>query len=80
MTQKAPPPETGIQCAIREAGGVTRLAALLGVHYQRVQHWAKQGYAPRRFIVEIAAQTGVATRRLLDPRLRDLTDSGMGED
>ena len=74
------PALSGIQRAVSEGGGLTPFAARLGVTYQVVQHWLKQGYAPSRYAVEIEATTGVPRRELINPRLADLLVSRLGED
>ena len=70
---------SGIARAIQDAGSQEQLATRLGVSKQAVQKWAKRGYAPPQRIVEIETEFGIPKRDLLDPRLADLLDKGMGE-
>lgn len=66
------PQETGIQEAVRMAGGQEKLAIVLGVSKQAVQQMVARGYAPAARVVEIEAQYGIDRRRLLDPALVEL--------
>ena len=66
------PQETGIQEAVRLAGGQRQLADSLGVSKQAVQQMVARGWAPANRAVEIEAQFGVDRKRLIDPSLVEL--------
>jgi len=63
---------TGIEEAIRIAGGQSAMADAEGVTQQAVSGWRKQGYAPRKRAEGIAERTGVPVDRLVDPRIAKL--------
>ena len=63
---------TGVEGAVRAAGGQGRLARTLGVSQQAVSAWLRRGFVPVRRVVEIESQFGVLRTELVSPRLRDL--------
>ena len=46
-----------VQRAIKEVGGVGALASKIGVTYQAVQQWAKDGRVPAKRVLAIEAAT-----------------------
>ncbi len=54
MTRK-----TGIQRAIKAAGGQSELARQIGVTYQAVQRWARTGHIPYKRCMAIKKKTGI---------------------
>ena len=79
MMKKSRKAKSGIAKAITLAGSQEALALRLGVTKQAVQKWCERGFVPPRRVVEISAEYGIERRELLDPRLADLVDRGMGE-
>lgn len=69
----------GVARAVQMAGSQEALALRLGVSKQAVQKWCRRGYVPPQRVVEVETQFGIPRRELLDPRLADLLESGMGE-
>lgn len=70
-----PPSTTGIADAIIRASelnnkhsGIAKMAKDLGVSYQAVQQWAKQGYVPLIRVTEIETLYGVPRHRLVAPK------------
>ncbi len=61
MTQKE---TSGIDDAIRAAGGVERLGEALGCAHSSVVRWRQRGRVPADRVVAIEEATGVARRRL----------------
>lgn len=64
--------ETGIQAAIRQAGGQSNLAEALGMSQQAVSLWLRRGYVPPRHIVQIETLYGVPRSRLINPRIAEI--------
>ncbi len=62
---------TGIEQAIVAAGGQAALARLLGVSQQSVCEWKARGYPPYRRITEIANETGVDPKDLINPKVAE---------
>lgn len=61
---------TPIQKAIQHAGGVSALAANIGVTYQAIQQWEKAGRVPAERAIQIERATdGEVTRHELRPDL-----------
>lgn len=61
---------TPIQKAIQHAGGVSALAARMGVTYQAIQQWEKTGRVPAERAIELERATdGEVTRHELRPDL-----------
>lgn len=71
---------TGIEHAVRIAGGQKAFAEALGVTQQAVGQWVKKGHAPAGRIVEIEALFGVPRASLIDPKLADLVELPTGTD
>lgn len=71
-------PLRGLAVATAEHG-TTAVAKCLGVSRQAVCKWLKRGWPPSARVVEISAQYGIPRSDLLDPRLAELVDGGMGE-
>lgn len=67
---------TGIEEAVKAAGGQAELAAKLGVTQQAISAWKVRGWVPLGRAVEIEQVTGVARGRLVNPRVLDLVDAG----
>lgn len=63
---------TGIQAAVRAAGGQGKMATALGVSQQAVSLWLRRGYVPPRHIVQIETLYGVPRARLINPKIADL--------
>lgn len=57
--------------SIGKGSGYTRMAADLGVSYQSVQQWVKQGYVPLGRVTEIESIYGVPRHRLVNPKYLD---------
>ena len=66
--------ETGIDRAIKKAGGQAVIARTLGVTQQAVSYWKRTGYAPLLRAVEMEMHYGIPRSQLISPRLRDLFD------
>lgn len=58
----------GLTEVIAKAKTMKALADDIGVTYQAVQQWVRQGYVPLSRVTEIEARYGVARERLLHPR------------
>lgn len=59
-----------IQKAIKQVGGISALAARLGVSYQAIQQWEKSGRIPAERVLEVEKATeGLVTRHQLRPDL-----------
>lgn len=54
---------SGIQAAIKKAGGIQQLADLLGIRYQAVHKWTK-GSVPAERVLEIERATGISRHQL----------------
>lgn len=65
---------TGIEKAIKEAGGQVELAMNLGVSQQAISLWKRKGYVPIDRIVEISSQYGVPEIELLNKKIIDIVD------
>lgn len=63
-TDNAPDTESGIECAIRLAGGPAGLAKQLGESTQTVVNWRARGAAPANRCVAVEQLTGVDRRKL----------------
>lgn len=61
---------TGIYKAVEKAGGVAKLAELLGVKRQGLYPWVRRGFAPASRAVQIEELYGIPREELMDPRLR----------
>lgn len=57
------------------AGGVAKLAELLGVKRQGAYEWLKRGYLPPARAIQVEAAYGIPRAELIDPRLRAAIDS-----
>lgn len=66
------PATTGIADVVTAAGSQEAVAAYCGVSQVAVSKWVRQGYAPRKRVVELEAEYGVPRDRLCDPRLKEL--------
>lgn len=66
--------KSGIEEAVKAAGGQVQMAEALGVTQQAVSIWVRQGWAPNGRIVEIETRFGVPRQRLINPRIADLVD------
>lgn len=74
MTAQPKKQLTGIAEAIAQTGSMSNLAKELGVTYQAIQLWQRQGYVPIRRVTEMEARYGIARERLVHPRyLESLT-------
>lgn len=62
------PKTSGIIDVLLQAKTMTQIAKDLGVSYQAVQQWVRQGYVPLGRVTEIEARYGVPRERLLHPR------------
>lgn len=69
-------PESAIKSAVEAHGGPTAVAKVLGVTYQAVCEWMRQGYAPRARAQEMEMQFGVPRLSLMSPRLRNTLGVG----
>lgn len=67
---------TAIYKVVKQAGGQTALAGVLGVSQQVVSVWLSRGWVPVRRALEIEAQYGIHRHLLINPRLSDLIDVG----
>lgn len=67
--------ETGVQEAIRLAGGQRALGALVGATQQAVAKWARKGWVPVGRVIEVEQVTGVKRDRLVKPQLASLLDT-----
>ena len=56
--------DKGLEAAIKAAGGMRPLARLLGINYQSIQQWIKDGRVPAERIVQIEIATGVPREKL----------------
>ena len=56
--------KTGLQDAIEAAGGASALADQLGVTYQAIWYWMRDGKVPIARVVEVERITGVPRERL----------------
>jgi DNA-binding transcriptional regulator YdaS (Cro superfamily) len=64
----------GVQKAIKEAGGQTKLANQLGISQQAISIWKRQGFVPISRIVEIETQYGVPRSELVSQEIVDIVD------
>ena len=64
--------ESGIEEAIRLAGGQAELARIMGCTQQNVSVWKNQGFAPTERVVEIEQATGVGREKLINPKCAQL--------
>ena len=62
-------PLTGINLAIKQAGGISALARKLGISHQVVNRWHKRGHVPAKRALEIEMHYGVPARDRVDPSL-----------
>jgi hypothetical protein len=60
---------TGMEKAIKAAGGQVALAEQLGVSQQAISLWKRRGYAPISRLTEIECQYGVRSLELINPRI-----------
>lgn len=58
---------TGVEAAVKVAGGQGRLAGELKIKQQAVSLWVRRGYVPERHVDRISAITGVPTSKLMRP-------------
>jgi DNA-binding transcriptional regulator YdaS (Cro superfamily) len=63
--------QSGVDQAIKRAGGQVALAAQLGVSQQAISVWRRRGWVPLRRVAEIEAQFGVPRAELLNPTVLD---------
>ena len=70
---------SGIERAVGEAGSQASLAKRLGVSRQAVRRWVIDGHVPLGRSVEIETEFGIPRRELLERKLADLMDKGLGE-
>lgn len=52
----------------KHSSGTKQMAKDLGVSFQAVQQWVKQGYVPLTRVTEIEALYGVPRHRLVNPK------------
>ncbi len=64
--------ETGVQEAIRVAGGQRQLGEMVGASQQAVAKWARKGWVPVGRVIEVEQVTGVKRDRLVKPQLANL--------
>jgi DNA-binding transcriptional regulator YdaS (Cro superfamily) len=56
---------SGIQAAIKKAGGIQQLAKLIGISYQAVHKWTKpKVMVPAERVLQIERATGVSRHQL----------------
>ncbi len=60
---------TGIYRAQAVAGGVAKLAKLMGVSRQYAYAALQKGYLPPERAKQVSQLTGIPTRELIDPKL-----------
>lgn len=65
---------TGVQHAIRVAGGQVALAKRLGVSQQAVSEWLRRGWVPLLRAREIEIIYGIPREKLVDPRFAGYFD------
>lgn len=65
-------PLSGVDQAIKRAGGQVALALQLGVSQQAISIWRRQGWVPLRRISEIESQFGIPRAELLNPTILDV--------
>lgn len=70
---------TGIYKAVERAGGVAKLAELLGVKRQGLYPWVRRGFAPASRAVQIEELYGIPREELMDPKLRAMLTSTANE-
>ena len=63
------PCSTGLFRAVNVAGGVAKLAKLMGVSRQVCYAWVQRGYVPTGRAKEVETLTGIPARELIDPKL-----------
>lgn len=66
--------QTGVEEAIRAAGGQKQLARILGVTQQFISHCLARGYVPPARAVAIEKELGIPRKRLVSPRLITLVE------
>ncbi|MDO9708715.1 type II toxin-antitoxin system CcdA family antitoxin [Paracraurococcus lichenis] len=69
-------PKTGVEAAIVAAGGVSALAAAIGISHVSVIRWRARGVIPAERVAAVAAATGLP-RQALRPDL--FAASGLAE-
>lgn len=72
--------KTGIQRAVEAAGGVTKLAAQLGVSHQAIYKFIRQGWVPPDRAVEIELNYEIPRQDLVSPRLLGLVGVPLKDD
>lgn len=71
MKQKTPTPElSGLERAIRRAGGQGNLAAKMGVCQQLVSSWKRRGWVSAEYALAISKETGIDPITLVQPQMR----------
>jgi DNA-binding transcriptional regulator YdaS (Cro superfamily) len=64
--------QTGIDKAVRSAGGAASLAAKLGVSHQAVYQWIQNGWVPSERALELERIYHIPRAELLSPKLAAL--------
>lgn len=73
FVDRAPP--SGVDQAIKQAGGQVALAKHLGVSQQAISLWRRQGWVPLKRINEIEAQFGIPRIELVNPTILDMVST-----
>lgn len=58
------PNAAGLELAIAQAGGVTRLAVALGLQQSTVSMWRRRGQIPAERVPKVSAATGIPGQQL----------------
>jgi len=66
--------QTGIDKAVRSAGGAASLAAKLGVSHQAVYQWIQNGWVPLERAMQLEKLYDIPRAELLSPRLAALVE------
>ena len=70
--------QTGVDEVVVLAGSQAKLAEKLGVSAVAVSYWVRRGWVPLRRAQQIETLYGVPRARTMNPRVRELVDSGAG--
>lgn len=68
--------ENAVTRAVDGAGGATAVGRALGVTYQAVCEWMKQGYMPAERAKQMELEFGVPRIDLMSPRVRSAIGAG----